>query len=279
MTPAGEHAPLDIEALREARASARLGHTIHYFASIGSTNDEVRDLAVAGAPEGVAVIAETQTRGRGRLGRRWESPAFRNLYVSVLLRPPISAEEAPQIGLVAGLAAAEAVAAWAPNARIKWPNDVLIEGRKVVGILTETQVGADGSLAIVVGIGVNLNIEIEEFPEELRGKATSLRVATAKHIDRARFAEVLLSRLQQRYGQFCDAGFSALRARWDELSCLTGRSVRIAGAGAPQEGTVMGLADDGTLRLRSADGCEMRVVAGDVTVLDGYSLESNREET
>jgi BirA family biotin operon repressor/biotin-[acetyl-CoA-carboxylase] ligase len=272
MTSTADHAPLDLEALRKARASARLGHTIHYFDSIGSTNDEVRDLAVAGAPEGVVVIAESQTRGRGRLGRRWESPPFRNLYLSVLMRPRLDAEDVPLIGLVGGLAAAEAVAVWAPNARIKWPNDVLIEGRKLSGILTETQVDAARSLAVVVGIGVNLNIAIEELPEELRGKATSLRAVTGKRIDRVRFADELLARLEERYQQLCDAGFAALRARWDELSCLTGCTVSIAGAGATQEGTVLGLADDGTLRLRSAGGREMRVVAGDVTVLDGYSL-------
>lgn len=270
MTSAAAHAPLDAEALRRARAGARIGHTIRYFESIASTNDEARDLGAAGAPEGVVVIAETQTRGRGRLGRRWESPANRNLYMSVLLRPAIAPEDAAQIGLMAGLATAEGVAGWAPQARIKWPNDVLIGGRKTAGILTEMYSGADGSIAVVVGIGVNLNIAIEELPEELRDKATSLAAATGATVDRVAFADALLSRLDERYGLLCTAGFAALRQRWDELSCLTGRHVRIIAAGAPQEGTVVGMAADGTLRLRSADGSEMRVVAGDVTVLDGY---------
>jgi BirA family biotin operon repressor/biotin-[acetyl-CoA-carboxylase] ligase len=270
MTPNAAHAPLDIDALRRMRAQARLGHTIRYFESIGSTSDEARDQGAAGIAEGLVVIAETQTRGRGRLGRRWASPAYSNLYMSVLLRPAMAAEDTPQIGLMAGLATAEAVAAWVPQARIKWPNDVVIDGRKVAGILTEMTAGADGSVAVVAGIGVNLNIAVEELPVELRDKATSLAAVSGTSIDRVAFANALLSRLEQRYEELCSAGFAPLRQRWDELSCLTGRHVRIAGAGAAQEGTVIGMAGDGALRLRSADGIEMRVVAGDVTVLDGY---------
>lgn len=262
-------APLDIDTLRQARAAAAIGHSIEYFASIGSTNDRVRELAASGAPEGVVAIAEAQTHGRGRLGRRWESPANRNLYISVLLRPPIDAEAVPLIALVAGLATAEAVAAWAPQARIKWPNDVLIDGRKTAGILTELY--ADGEApAVIAGIGVNLNIRVDELPEELRDKATSVSAATGRVVDRAAFAAALLARLQERYQQFCSGGFAAVRRHWEALSCLNGRHVRISGAGTTQQGTVAGMADDGTLRLVSDDGDEMRVVAGDVTVLDGY---------
>lgn len=271
MTTAAD-APLDIEALRKARAAIGIGHSIEYFETIASTNDRARELAAAGAPEGVAVIAEAQTQGRGRLGRRWESPPNRNLYLSVLLRPPIAIEEAPLIALVAGLATTEAVGQWAPRARIKWPNDVVIEGRKTAGILTELYTG-NGSAAVIVGIGVNLNLAVEELPAELRDKATSVSAATGKPVDRAAFAAALLSKLEGRYRQLCGAGFAALREAWDALSCLTGRRIRISGAGGTQQGTVLGMGKDGTLRLVSDGGGEMRVVAGDVTVLDGYGSQ------
>lgn len=273
MTITAADAPLDIEALRQARAATRIGHTIHYFATIGSTSDHARELGIAGAGEGVVVIAEAQTGGRGRLGRRWESPPHRNLYTSILLRPSIEPDDAPQIGLVAGLATAEAVGQWTA-AQIKWPNDVLIAGRKTAGILTELHTVSGEPPFVVVGIGVNLNIAIDEFPEELRDKATSLSAATGRLIDRVAFADALFTRLEERYGQFCTAGFAPIRQCWDELSCLTGRRVRIAGAGPTREGEVIGMGDDGTLRLISEDGGEMRVVAGDVTVLDGYGSVS-----
>lgn len=268
MTTAAD-APLDIDTLRGARAAARIGHTIEYFATLGSTSDRAREIAGSDTREGVVVISEAQTQGRGRLGRRWESPPNRNLYGSILLRPPIDAEDAPLIGLVAGLATVEAVAGWVPQAQIKWPNDVLIDGRKTAGILTELHMIAS-TVAVIVGIGVNLNISIDELPEELRDKATSVAAASGQPVDRAAFAAVLLAKLESRYDQFCADGFRALRPAWDRYSCLTGRQVRISAAGAPQAGTVLGMGDDGTLRLLSEDGCEMRVVAGDVTVLDGY---------
>jgi BirA family biotin operon repressor/biotin-[acetyl-CoA-carboxylase] ligase len=272
MTVTSAGAPLDIEALRQARAAAHIGHAIHYFETIGSTSDHARELGLAGAAEGTVVIAEAQTRGRGRLGRRWESPPNRNLYTSILLRPSIDPEHAPRIGLVAGLATAEAVGRWAA-AQIKWPNDVLIGGRKTAGILTELHAAGTGSPIVIVGIGVNLNISIDEFPDELRDKATSLSTATGAPIDRVAFADALFASFEQRYEQFCSAGFAPLRPSWDSLSCLNGRRVCIAGAGPRQEGIVVGLDDDGMLRLAAGDGGEMRVVAGDVTVLDGYLSE------
>ena len=131
------HAPLQIDSLRRACAGARFGHTIHSFETIASTNTLAQRLAADGAAEGTVVIAEAQTQGRGRLGRSWISPAFRNLYLSIVLRPPIPAERAPQIGLVAGLATAETIREWAAEVALKWPNDVLLGGRKVAGMLTE----------------------------------------------------------------------------------------------------------------------------------------------
>jgi BirA family biotin operon repressor/biotin-[acetyl-CoA-carboxylase] ligase len=262
--------PLAIDALRRARAAARLGATIHYFESVDSTNSVAQRLAGEGAAEGTVVIAETQTKGRGRLGRAWTSPPFRNLYISIILRPPIRAAAAPQIGLVAGLATAEAVSTWAPHAAIKWPNDVLIEGRKVAGILADLATDDDRVRFVVAGIGVNLNSTVADFPPDLRDKAVGLCSAAGASIDRVAFADCLLSRLEERYDQVVRGGFTAIRPLWERFSCLTGRQVQINGGGQRYEGVVTGIADDGTLRLRDAAAKEIAVVVGDVTVVGGY---------
>ncbi len=270
MTSGLPHAPLLIDDLRRACAARRLGHTIHYFDRVDSTNTLAHRLAVDGAAEGTVVLAETQTKGRGRLGRTWVSPPNRNLYLSVILRPPVAAAQAPQLTLVAGLAVVEAVRAWAPAAVIKWPNDVLVGGRKLAGILTEMEAEDSRVRFVVLGIGVNLNAEAEDFPPELRDKAGSLCEAAGTPIDRVTFAARLLSQLEGRYDLFLRQGFAAIGPLWEGFSCLSGRSVHIDGSGGSHSGIVIGLAADGALRLRDATGQEIRVVAGDVTVVDGY---------
>jgi BirA family biotin operon repressor/biotin-[acetyl-CoA-carboxylase] ligase len=244
---------------------------VHYCESVNSTNTLASQLARDGAPDGTVVIAETQTKGRGRLGRSWVSPPYRNIYLSAILRPSIAASTAPQITLVAGLAVAETVRDWAPRAVIKWPNDVLIDGRKVAGILTEME-AAEGRVGfVIVGIGVNLNSEAAEFPEELRDKAIGLCTAAHAVVDRNAFTTHLLSRLEERYERFLHQGFAAIRPLWEGLSCLTGRRVDIDGGGERYTGVVIGLGADATLRLQGPAGQEISVVAGDVTVVDGYA--------
>ena len=271
MNPGTPHSALAIDALRDKRRGARLGHTVHYFSSIDSTNTVARQLALVGAGDGTVVVAETQTRGRGRLGRTWVSPPFRNLYLSVILRPPIPVTVAPQIGLMVGVAAAEAVSTWAAEAVIKWPNDVLISGRKVAGILTELEAQLDRVACVIAGVGVNLNSPADDFPPELHDKAVSLCTASGAPVDRAAFADRLLSQLEQRYDLYLRDGFAAIRPLWERLSCLTGRHVQIDDGTRRLQGVVSGVADDGTLRLRDAQGLETPVVAGDVTVVNGYA--------
>jgi BirA family transcriptional regulator, biotin operon repressor / biotin---[acetyl-CoA-carboxylase] ligase len=263
-------APLAIDDLRRARAAARFGAAIEYFASTDSTNSVAQRLARDGAAEGTVVIAETQTKGRGRLGRTWLSPPFRNLYLSIVLRPPVAVAEAPRLGLVVGLALAETVAEWVPGTALKWPNDVLVDGRKVAGILMEMDAEDDRVRAVIAGIGVNLNMTPDDLPADLRDKATSVGAVSGAPVDRVAFASRLLSQVEARYRQCLDQGFAALRPLWDRLSCLHGREVEIDDSGRRYCGTVCGLADDGTLQLRDASGHTIAVVAGEVTVRDGY---------
>jgi BirA family transcriptional regulator, biotin operon repressor / biotin---[acetyl-CoA-carboxylase] ligase len=271
VTVSAAHAPLSIDTLRRGRAAARLGCRIEYFETLESTSTTATQLATEGAAEGTVVIAETQSKGRGRLGRTWASPPLRNLYLSIVLRPPIAVAEAAQLTLVAGLAAAEAVSEWVPQAVIKWPNDVLIDGRKVVGILTEMQANDDRVRCAIVGIGVNLNAAPEDFPDELRDKATSLSVVLGRFVDRTQFTDRLLSHLEERYGAFLTQGFAGIRRAWEERSCLTGHKVQIDGA-QRCAGVVTGIDDDGALLVRDTTGGETRVVAGDVTLVNGYAV-------
>jgi BirA family biotin operon repressor/biotin-[acetyl-CoA-carboxylase] ligase len=165
---------------------------VRWLARVDSTQQVARDLARDGAAEGTAVVAEEQTAGRGRLGRTWHSPAGENLYCSVVLRPPRAPGEVPQIALVAGIAVAAAVEeATGRRPAIKWPNDVLLDGKKVAGILTEMESELDRVHHVIAGIGVNLNTR--RFPRELRDKASSLLLLTGRPVDRARFAAAMLA--------------------------------------------------------------------------------------
>jgi len=262
--------PLDIGALRDSRRGARIGSDIRYFDTLPSTNTTARELAAAGASEGVVVIAEAQTQGRGRLGRSWVSPPYRNLYMSIVLRPPIAPTQAPLIALVAGLASAEAIRTYGIDASIKWPNDVLVASRKVAGLLTEMDSDGENLDAVVLGIGVNVNLALDELPEELRDKAGSVAIALDHAVPRHELAARLLAAFERRYDSFVRVGFAAVRDDWNELSCLTGRQVEIADGPRRLAGEVVALAADGTLELRAADGEQLWVVAGEVTIVGGY---------
>jgi BirA family biotin operon repressor/biotin-[acetyl-CoA-carboxylase] ligase len=245
--------------------------TVHWFQETDSTQRVARDLARAGAAEGTVVVAERQTAGRGRLGRSWHSPAGLNLYCSLVLRPPLAPGAVPRLALVVGAAVAAAIVEeTGAAAAIKWPNDVLVDGRKVAGILVEMDAEMERVHHVIAGIGVNVNAPVASFPPELRDKATSLRVATGRRVDRAAFAARLLVALEARYGRFVSGGFDSVRAEWERFSCLTGTDVRVAGPDGEVAGRVLGLDDDGALRLARPDGGVARVIAGEVTVRDGY---------
>jgi BirA family biotin operon repressor/biotin-[acetyl-CoA-carboxylase] ligase len=251
--------------------STRFGRVIEHHETIASTNTAALERARAGAPEGTLVVAERQTQGRGRLGRRWVSPRSVNFYGSFVLRPTLPPADAPQIALAAALAVARALAPLAPGRiAIKWPNDCLLDGRKVAGILTEMDAELDRVRAVVLGIGVNLNASARAFPAELRSRVTSVRLATGARVDRVAFAAALCAALEAVYDRLLQAGFGALMAEWNTYSCLTGRNVVVECAGRRSAGKVRGLDGHGRLVLAGAAG-EEHIVAGDVTLVDGYA--------
>jgi BirA family biotin operon repressor/biotin-[acetyl-CoA-carboxylase] ligase len=241
---------------------------VEWRQEVDSTQRLARDLARGGAEEGATVIAESQTAGRGRLGRQWHSPPGVNLYCSVVLRPRLAPAAVPPLALVVGLAVADAVAAVSGmQAALKWPNDVLLGGRKIAGILTELDAELERVHAVIVGIGVNVNGD--GFPPELADKATSLRLATGRPVDRAAFTAGLLAALEGRYRRFLAAGFAAMRSEWEACSALTGKEVRVTAPEGEVAGRVLGVDDDGALRLAGPRG-EVRVMAGEVTLPGGY---------
>jgi len=234
----------------------RIGRDCRYVAETGSTNRDVATLADAGADEGVVVTAGTQTAGRGRMTRLWHSPPGVSLYFSMLLRPAVEPGQASSLPLVAGLAAAEALAGLAPETQpmIKWPNDILIGGKKVCGILCEMQAETDCVRHIIPGVGVNVNLTRAELPEELRGRATSLRIETGHRFSRAAVLAAILNRFEPLYERWCAEGFEPLLDAVGARDVLRGRTITLEQGGRRVEGIGDGLQPDGALRLQTPDG-------------------------
>jgi len=242
----------------------KIGCRIHHYEEIGSTQDIAQQLALEGAPHGTVVIAESQTAGRGRLGRDWFSPPGVNLHTTIILKPAIAPGAVAVLGLVAGVALAEAVQAIAPGLPgLKWPNDLWLRGKKAGGILAQLLAGAP--LCVLLGIGVNVNLTLQQMPEELRDIATSLPVETGEPCDRVQFAAALFEHLDKWIGQTQHSGFGAIAPLWERYSVLTGKQVTVFDGLVRYTGTVKGIDQNGALLL-AGGGNVRRVVAGDVTL-------------
>jgi len=214
-----------------------------------STNCVAMEMAENGAPHGTVVVADAQTAGRGRMGRRWESPAGKNLYVSLLLRPSVPTVDAPSLALVTGVALADAVEAVGVPAALKWPNDLYCGGRKAAGILAEMASDPDGVRHVVIGVGLNVNVVEDDFPPDLRGTATSLRICTGRVFRRVDVLARLLDAFGARYAEFIGGGFASLRDGWDRRDFLRGRRVLLRRQGGEGWGTADGLDTVGALRF------------------------------
>lgn len=267
------------EELCAGRPRRWLARDVHYLEETDSTNRVAFELARDGAASGTAVVAECQTAGRGRLGRAFFSPAHRNLYTSIVLRPDLTIAEAPTLILASAIGVAEAVAGTlgeASGARadderveIKWPNDVLVDGLKTSGVLMEMNAEATKVGFVILGIGVNLNVDRGDFPDEFRARATSLSAASGRPVDRIAFTRRLYGILEDVFDVHAKSGFAALRARFDPWFRMPGRAVEVRGMGGGiLRGTAVGIAADGALEVERADGSLERVIAGDVTLSD-----------
>lgn len=241
----------------------RLGSTVLRFDSVTSTNDLVREMAVAGASEGTAVLAREQTAGRGRQGRSWSSPSGEGLYLSVVLRPKVEPARSPVITLAAAVAVAEALSIdFNVAADIKWPNDVHARGRKICGVLVESAIEGNQLQYAVMGIGVNL--AQREFPDEIKESATSLFIETGRVISPDEFLNALIDRLDGWYKEAISQPDNVI-ARWESLSTYARDcSVSIESSGDSIEGVTQGLAANGALIIKLGNGELRNVVSGEV---------------
>lgn len=265
-----DYIPLDDLVPIISQESKLIGHPLFIYQRVTSTNDIAYSMAIEGAREGTTIVADSQEKGRGRLGRKWESPPGVNLYMSVILRPPIPPFKAHQVVFVSAVALAEAMRKVCDlKPQIKWPNDLLIDGKKVAGILTEMNAEPDRVNFIILGIGVNINMKKGMFPEGLMNIATSLREETGRVIDRARFAAILIYELERHYHLLLKKGFVPILKRWKEHSVLEGREVEVVHLSGTLRGVVLGVDSNGALLVRYKGGIE-KILSGDVTILKGW---------
>ena len=245
------------------------GKTVHFARETDSTNLWIKRLAKEGAPEGTLALAEFQSAGRGRLGRSWEVPEGTSVMMSILLRPKFEPQYAPTLTLVMGMAVAKAVKSLGFDVSIKWPNDVVVSHKKICGILTEMGV-RDGKIDYAV-IGVGINVNIKEFPEEMVDKATSLYLESGKEFDRSQIPGLVMEAFEEYYEKFaatCD--LSGLKEEYESILANYNQPVRVL-AKEPYEGVARGITDGGELLVEKTDGTIVAVSAGEVSVRGLYS--------
>ncbi len=238
---------------------------IKHFQEIDSTNTKAKELAEMGAPEGSIVVAEKQTKGRGRMGRHWFSPEEGGIYFSLILRPGISPAEAPRITLLAAVALCETlITSTLVKATIKWPNDILVKGKKVAGILTEISTEMDAINYIVVGTGLNVNTKA--FPSDVQHRATSIFIETGKEKSRVDLLKSYLKTFEDYYVKFKKGHWSDIRERWRKLTDLLGKPIVVETIDQRYKGTAVDIDEDGVLLLEDKKGVTHRVFSGDISM-------------
>ena len=245
------------------------GKTVHFARETDSTNLWIKRLAKEGASEGTLALAEFQSAGRGRLGRSWEVPEGTSVMMSILLRPKFEPQYAPTLTLIMGMAVAKAVKSLGFDVSIKWPNDVVVSHKKICGILTEMGV-RDGKIDYAV-IGVGINVNIKEFPEEMADKATSLYLESGREFDRSQIPGLVMEAFEEYYEKFaatCD--LSGLKEEYESILANYDQPVRVL-AKEPYEGVARGITDGGELLVEKTDGTIVAVSAGEVSVRGLYS--------
>lgn len=240
------------------------GKTIHHHARAASTNDLAHQLAIDGASEGTLILAEEQSSGRGRLGRTWISERFSGIYASLILRPGIEPREAPILGLAAAVAISSGIRdVTALETDIKWPNDVMVNGQKCCGILTEMSAELDKIQFVIVGIGINVNQR--KFPPELENKASSLFLESRRGISRVEVLVSVLRRFEDLYMEFLHQGRSVVLKQWVRCSSYaSGKKVMVESGRRRISGITVGLGEDGTLQVRTENGQIETVMSGDL---------------
>ncbi len=239
-----------------------------YYREIDSTNNRARELAAAGYPEGTVVVAEMQTAGRGRRGRSWFSSNNQGIYMSVILRPPLPLKEISRVSLMTGVAVAETLEAELNLLpRIKWPNDILINNRKIAGILSEIVTDMDSIEYIVVGIGLNITNQVQNFPDDFRMPATSALTECKDPISRVKILQALLLNLESYYYQLLKGNFACTLEKGRNLSMVLGQEVKLDTINGFLVGQAVDIDDNGFLLVRDQSGLIHTIMSGEISLL------------
>lgn len=251
-----------------------LGHHMEYLQQVDSTNVYAKKIAENRFQNGTVVLAEEQARGKGRLGRQWISPKGKGIFMSLMLKPKIAPSEAAKITLLTACAVSKAIEETCGiSVQIKWPNDIVVKGKKLCGILTEMGAEMDEINYLIVGIGINVNLEQQELPEELWPIATSLQIEKGEKLDRKRLAASVLNYFEDYYKLFTETGSIAAFIKEYKAKCVVmGKEVKILSSTMEMQGTVTDISEEGQLILELPDGSIREIISGEVSLraLEGY---------
>ncbi len=261
---------LSIEEIKNAlsKENLKIGSDLVFYKTLSSTNITATELALKGYSEGTVIIADEQTDGKGRLGRRWISPAGKNLYISVILTPPISPRDATILTILSAVACCIALKKLLPiPISIKWPNDLIVNDKKIGGILTEIKADIDKIFLAIIGIGININLDLEDLPDDIRETATSIKILTGEHFCRTTVVIEILREIQRWYDILLSNGKTDLLLQWQLHTSTIGRRVRVKIGNDVFKGVAETIDSEGLLILRLPDNSFMKVNAGDITML------------
>lgn len=242
-----------------------IGRNIHFEETVDSTQNIAQMLALEGAAEGTLVVAEEQLGGRGRLERKWQSPKYKGIWMSLILKPSIPIMKTPQLTLLTAVAVVQGIQeATGVQANIKWPNDLLVNGKKLTGILTEMQADSDRIHSLIIGIGINVNQQLEDFPEELQESATSIYLETNKSWDRAKIIQEIMKQIEKLYLLYLEKGFYPIKLLWESYSISLGNKVTANTLNGSIFGLAKGITDDGVLLLEDEEGVVHSIYSADI---------------
>ena len=242
-----------------------IGKKIVHFDKVSSSNDEAKKLALQGAPDGTVIVAEEQTGGKGRLSRGWFSPKYKGIWFSMLLRPTFLPQEAPKCTLMTAVALTRAIRKFGVDVGIKWPNDILYNGKKLDGTLTEMNAEMERIHYVIIGTGLNVNILPEDFPEELRDIGISLQSIKGERLARVPLFAEILNAMDELYCEVLEHGFSKVLDEWRKYSVTLGREINVIGVKETYAGVAADIDEDGALLVDTPKG-RTRVLAGDVSI-------------
>ncbi|WP_338079288.1 biotin--[acetyl-CoA-carboxylase] ligase [Aquibacillus halophilus] len=256
---------VSVNTLQWGSKTKWLGKTLIHKHSTGSTQIIGHQLAVEGTPHGTVVVADVQTEGKGRFDRKWHSSNNKGIWMSIVLRPNLLPNQAPQITLLAATVIADVIKSktgLSPN--IKWPNDVLINNKKVSGILTEMQAEQDRIQYMVLGIGININQSVETLANDIKASATSLRIESTIEWNIRDLIQETLAHFEQAYDSFIDEGFSPIKSKWESYAYMIGQSVRIKTFKKETTAQLIGIKEDGALIIKNEDGSHESLYSAEI---------------